>query len=32
MLHNGTAQIPSEEIAKIKQWMTDGLLENKKYF
>lgn len=28
MPRNGTAQIPAEEIARIKQWMTDGLLEN----
>jgi hypothetical protein len=28
MPRNGTAQIPADEIAKIKQWQTDGLLEN----
>jgi uncharacterized membrane protein len=28
MPRGATAQIPAEEIAKIKQWVTDGLLEN----
>lgn len=28
MPRNATAQIPADEIAKIKQWVTDGLLEN----
>lgn len=27
MPRNATAQIPAEEIAKIKQWQADGLLE-----
>jgi uncharacterized membrane protein len=27
MPRNGTAQIPADEIAKIKQWVTDGTLE-----
>ncbi len=28
MPRNGTAQIPAADIEKIKQWVTDGLLEN----
>ncbi len=28
MPRGATAQIPADEIAKIKQWVTDGLLEN----
>lgn len=27
MPRNATAQIPADEIAKIKQWVTDGTLE-----